>query len=96
MEITKERLQELEQSEAKLNALEIGGVDNWEWYGEAMQEYEKTLQAEQDIEDLFCDIETVLCEGSYEVSERGAGVAFNDDAVDKAKELLKTYLKELK
>ena len=96
MEITKERLQQLEQAESKLNALEIGGVDNWEWYGEAMEELEKANQAEQDITDLFDDIETVLCGGAYEVSERGAGVAFNEDVVDEAKELLKTYLKSLK
>lgn len=30
------RLKELEKAEQKLLALEAGGVDNWEWYDEAM------------------------------------------------------------
>jgi len=25
--------------EARLNSLENGGVDNWEWYGESLKEY---------------------------------------------------------
>ncbi len=41
MEISKERLEELEDKEAKLDALEVGGVDNWEWYGESLEEYNK-------------------------------------------------------
>lgn len=27
---------ELIKDQNKLNALEIGGVDNWEWYGESL------------------------------------------------------------
>lgn len=37
-EITAERLKTLERAEAKLQALEAGGVDNWEWYGESLKE----------------------------------------------------------
>lgn len=35
---------ELVAAQRKLNALEEAGVDNWEWYGEAM----KTLVEEED------------------------------------------------
>jgi len=42
--ITYERYQELIAAEAKLNALERSGVDNWEWYEEAMA----TLEEEDD------------------------------------------------
>jgi len=28
----------------KLNALEVGGVDNWEWYGEALTEWFEKYQ----------------------------------------------------
>jgi len=35
--ITEERLKELEAAEKKLSALEANGVDNWEWYSEAMR-----------------------------------------------------------
>lgn len=38
VEITEERLKELEDAEAKLLALEAAGVDNWEGYDFAMEE----------------------------------------------------------
>ena len=39
IKITKERLAQLERKEQTLQALQIGGVDNWEWYGESMKQY---------------------------------------------------------
>ena len=32
----------------KLQALENGGVDNWDWYGDAMEEAENMLAAAQE------------------------------------------------
>lgn len=37
--IEESRLKELLESEARLAALEYGGVDNWEWYGESLSQY---------------------------------------------------------
>lgn len=37
--ITKKRYRELLDCELQLNCLHNGGVDNWDWYGEAMDEY---------------------------------------------------------
>ncbi len=39
--ITKLEYEDLLDAEAKLSALEAGGVDNWEWYGDSLQEYYK-------------------------------------------------------
>lgn len=39
VEISSERLDELEDKEARLDALDAGGVDDWEWYGESLTEY---------------------------------------------------------
>ena len=39
VEISEKRLRELERAERKLDALERGGVDNWEWYGEALNDF---------------------------------------------------------
>ncbi len=33
------RLIELLENEARYDALENGGVDNWEWYGASIQDY---------------------------------------------------------
>lgn len=38
-EITKEYLEELLESDFKLNALINGGVNNWEFYDEAMEDF---------------------------------------------------------
>lgn len=37
--IEESRLKQLLESEARLDALEWGGVDNWEWYGESLSQY---------------------------------------------------------
>ena len=39
-EITREYLEELLESDFKLNALSNGGVDNWEYYEEAMEDFD--------------------------------------------------------
>lgn len=42
------RYEELLRSEKKLCALESGGVDNWEWYGESLREFYKEEWGEED------------------------------------------------
>lgn len=39
-EITREYLEELLESDFRLNALSNGGVDNWEYYEEAMEDFD--------------------------------------------------------
>ena len=39
--ISLSRYEELLAAERKLDALEAHGVDNWEWYGDAMQSMEE-------------------------------------------------------
>lgn len=39
--ISLEELQRLQQRDAELSALEVGGVDNWEWYGESLKHLRK-------------------------------------------------------
>lgn len=42
--ITQEEYDDLIRSQMKLQALENAGVDNWDWYGDAMEEYENMLE----------------------------------------------------
>jgi len=83
MEITKQRIKELLRAEDKLNALEGAGVDNWDFYGEALKEYDAENELEENREKLIHDLEVIFGECAFEPSERGAGIAFNDDAFDK-------------
>ena len=85
---------EIERRLAKLEALEAGGVDNWEWYGESLKEYRATIELEERADDLTSDICGILASSAYEPSERGAGVAFRVDAEKQVQELILTILKE--
>jgi len=95
MELTPERIKELERAEAKLNALEAGGVDNWEWYGESLKEYNKTVRLEEELENMLEEIEVELLQGAYEPSERGAGYCSRGESREKAMVVLKTGVEDL-
>jgi hypothetical protein len=44
VEISLERLAELLKSEARLIALECGGVDNWDWYSESLDSADEEIE----------------------------------------------------
>ena len=41
--ISKKEYEELKKDSMRLSCLFNAGVDNWEWYGDAMQEYRKEI-----------------------------------------------------
>lgn len=49
MIIDAKRLNELLEAEAKLNALEGGGVDNWDWYDASLEDHYVAPQPVEDI-----------------------------------------------
>ena len=92
--ISNKRLRELEIAEKKLQALEAGGVDNWEWYGEAIAPFVKDLEKEERINQLLEDLEVTFLEGAYEPSERGAGFSATDKARAEAMRVVDFFLEE--
>lgn len=96
MEISAERLRELERIEMKMNALEAGGVDNWEFYGDALKEYNKNIENEEKIVEAFDGICEVLSEGIEEPAGRGCGYGFREKATDNAYLILKNLIKDIK
>ena len=88
-------MKQLLKAEKKLNALEAGGVDNWEWYGEALSALFKEEEREELIEDYFGSIMEELSLGAYEPSERGAGYAFHEENEEKALDILKKLIDAL-
>ena len=95
MELTPKRIKELERAEAKLNALEAGGVDNWDGYDFSLKEYRKTIEVEEKMEEMLDKIEIELFQGVYEPSERGAGYTTTSECSKKAFTILQTGVKEL-
>ena len=53
VEIDKEEYLELLLAEAKLQALEDAGVDTWDWYDEALQDFfDREEEIEKMVEEL--------------------------------------------
>ena len=53
--VDEKELRELLYSYYKLEALEYGGVDNWEWYGEAQEDYLDFVLGQTGADYLFSD-----------------------------------------
>lgn len=96
IKIDAKKLKELERAQAKLNALERGGVDNWEFYDEALTEYSDTIELEEMVESLIEDIEPVFLQGVYEPSERGAGFCATEEAREETVQIILNFIKKIK
>lgn len=93
--MTKEREAVLLDKEEKLNALEAGGVDNWDGYDFALEDYNKNKRIEVKLEGIIEEAIIMLCEGVYEPSERGAGYDVKDSNADDTVRYLKDEIKAL-
>ena len=96
IQIDERKLKELERRVAKLDALEAGGVDNWDGIDFALEGYRETIEREETIEEIVNEIADILCTGAYEPSERGAGWAFNSSALDSVAVMLDRRIKAFK
>jgi hypothetical protein len=95
IKISKKRLAELEKIERKMAALEAGGVDNWEFYGESLDSFFKENDREEKLKEMIEEIEIALMCSAYEPSERGAGYAATDDAREEALKILTIGVNEI-
>jgi hypothetical protein len=97
--ISEQRLRQLERAERKLNALESGGVDNWEWYSESLKDYFK----EEELAELLDDSTQQLEEDLFSepdfwnveipsVREAGYSVYLTEDG----QKFLRQYLESFK
>ena len=94
-QLTPERIEELLRSERKLRALERGGVDDWEWYGESLKDFQAEEERKDAINEMVGELAAILLEGAHEPSERGAGYATSDKALKEARIYLFAKVNEL-
>ena len=64
--IDKLELEKLEKAYRKLQALELGGVDNWEFYDEALREFRKEEAVEEIIDDFLEDLNEILVDADVD------------------------------
>ena len=90
--LTESRVKELLEKEEILNALEGGGVDNWDGYDFALESFRKRKEVEElrfaQCSSLLEEIEEALCEGIEEPAGTGCGFGFLDSARQDALEIL--------
>ena len=94
IKIKSERLEELEDIENRMLALEAGGVDNWEGYGISLEGYRKQKEKAEEISDIINEVIEALCEGVEEPAGSGCGFGVTPSCIDDAERILATFIKE--
>ncbi len=92
--ITDERLKELEDAEEKLNALEVGGVDNWDGYDFAMEPIRRRAEREESLEAIASEIVDEIGEYIEEPAGQGCGYGVRDTAYPRIIGILNKHLAE--
>ena len=70
----------IERRLAKLDALEAGGVDKWEWYGESLKEWFKENHKHEVADDFINSLNDIMVEADVdEPAGVGCGHAINYD-----------------
>ena len=95
VEITRERLRELEKYERELLALEHAGVDNWEGFDMAMDEIHKEDAFDEALSSVYEEIESIIGEGIEEPAGSGCGYGIRSEVSDLAMETMAKKLKSL-
>lgn len=84
---------------AKLNALEAGGVDNWEGYSFSLEEWHKENALDEILDEIISDMNDILVEADIEQpagSGCGYSITFDEIAMKKLlKKRIEEYMDEI-
>lgn len=98
VKITKRYLKNLERAYSKLEALEAGGVCNWEWYGESLKEFHQEEELDELIAkhvDNICQTVSEDCTVEYHsCREVGAAIMFPDGVEEQIEKWIRKFLQE--
>jgi len=88
------RIKELLKAERKLQALEANGVDNWEYYGEAMSPIAMEEDQEEVKEDAVQHLHDLLVDGVDIDQPAGTGCGYSVTLTESGEEAFLTLLTE--
>ena len=91
-EINQKRLEELEDIERKMLALESGGVDNWEGYDISLESYFKQKEERERISCVIDEVIEALCEGVEEPAGSGCGFGVRAECIQNANKILADFI----
>lgn len=92
--IDSEKLKELQLAQSKLNALEAGGVDNWEWYDESLESWHKENEYEEALEQFIDNLNDILAEAEVD-QPAGSGYGYSITISESGEEFLKGLIKDI-
>lgn len=96
--ISESMLAELISAEARLNSLEGGGVDNWEWYGESLKDGFEAYQ--EDLTEALIGYNPNDCDNWYDLALMEIEYLIDKNRIKIAKDegmlkVLRTILNEM-
>lgn len=94
MKISEKEYAELKDAQAKLNALENGGVDNWDNYDDALDDYYRHKEIENEFDEAWSNALSHLSSCVDEPAGSGCGYGFtnNSNEMRLAVEEVKTFI----
>jgi len=97
--ITKKEYDQLQDRDFKLECLENGGVDNWSYYGESLEEYHKAKEEDKKKADFIKNnleiISESICDEIETPAGPGAGYGIRQNGLDSLEEILNDIYNEL-
>lgn len=90
--IDQSELDKLRDESRKLQALYAGGVDNWEFYGEALNDYHEYHLKVDKADRAFDEVVQILSDSIHEPSEHGAGFGFREKDIVSAREVIRRLI----
>ncbi len=94
--ISDKRLRELYNAESKLNALEAGGVDNWDFYDDSLKEWHEENKIEDAKIVLINDIQEVIAESMVTCEDSRNGVYIVETSEDQLMVCINGFLESIK
>lgn len=82
--VSEQEYAKMTRSLKKLEALEAGGVDNWEFYGESLEGWRKECQFEEDVDTAIVDLHDILTEADVDYPagrEAGHSITIEDSLI---------------
>jgi len=80
--ISASEYKKMQRDIAKLNALEAGGVDNWEWYSESLSSWHKENTVDEFLDDAAVELHEYLFDADVD-QPAGQGCGYNITLSDK-------------
>ena len=94
--ISASEYKKMQRDIAKLNALERGGVDNWEWFSESLSDWHKENAVDEFFDDAAVELHEYLIDAEVD-QPAGQGCGYSITLSDKrCRDFFEWFIKKYK